>query len=379
MNILNYLQFFPQFLIAFSLTLLVTPLIGHIAKKYNIYDLPGSLRRKTDPTAQRRIHTVPKPKLGGVGVIVVFLILTLLTVPSTKSLWGVLLGTCVLLVMGIIDDIYDISARYQLICHFLAAILVVAAGKEILFVSNPFGGYIFFNQITINIHGIIRYFPASLITVGWIVFIINSIKWVAGTDGLVEGNSAIAALILGLLSVRFQTWPTAAMGFIFAGSLLGFLPYNFYPSKIFSGSSGKSVYGFILAVLSIYSGGKIATAVLTLSLPVIDALWVIYTRIRENKPKSILSLMSINDKNHFHHKLLGLGFNHREIAYVEYTITLILGSLALIFTGMHKALAIFIAGCIILVSLFIITKAIKGKGKYTQSNNRENSESKYVY
>ena len=375
-----YIQFLPGFIEAFVFTFLITPFIGMIAQKNKVLDLPGPLRKDNDETASRRIHKVPKPLLGGAGVIGVFLIITFINVSLSTPYYYFIAGIMLLLILGVVDDIMQLNSKIQFLGQVAAALLVVLSGKGINFINNPFTKNIFFfNQGTVEVLNHTYFISSSIITIAWILLLINSVKWVAGTDGLVEGNSFIASSVLALLSVRVRTFTTASMGFIFSGALLGFLPFNFNPSKIFSGSSGKSVYGYILAVLAIISGGKLATAMLTLSIPILDAIYVIYTRIREKKPKSIFQLMAISDKNHLHHKLLNLGFSQKGVAITEYTITLILGIIALVFTGMHKALALFTAGCIILLSLFLITRTIKVRNKSYLRKQKDTPEKKYVY
>ncbi len=360
-NFLPYTKFIPIIIIGFICSLLLTPIVGIIVQKYKILDLPGNLRRPDDPTRSRRIHTEPKLKLGGIAVVLPFLVIILITVPGTKFLWGFIAGLFVLFICGIIDDIYELPAKIQAGFHIIAALLVVASGLEVTVLNNPFGHAISLTYWQFTIHGIIRFLPAAIFTVVWIFFIINAVKWVAGSDGLVEGNGAIAAIIIGLLSVRFQTQETAFMGFAFAGCLLGFLVYNFYPAKIYSGSAGKSVYGFILAVLAIYSGGKLATFILTLSLPIIDAVWVIGYRIYKHKPKNIFQLFAINDKSHMHHKLLSIGFNPKQVAFIEYTYTLLTGIFAFFLTGLHKALAICIFIFFLLLLYTILALNLKNR------------------
>lgn len=348
-SFLPYIKFLPEFILALVMSLLITPIIGVIAKSTNLVDLPGNKRKPDDTTAWRRIHTETKLKLGGASVIVTFLLLTLIYVPQTKYLWGLISGVILLSICGVLDDIFDLSGKVQSIFHITAGFLVVLSGLQIETISSPIGHAISLTFMQVTIHHAVRYVPAALVTIFWIFFIINAVKWVAGSDGLVEGNGAITALIIGLLSVRFQTYPTALMGFVLSGAMLGLLYYNFYPSKILSGSTGKSVYGFILAVLAIYSGGKLATFVLTLSLPIIDAIWVISYRIIKYHPKTPFQLFSINDKSHIHHKLLDLGFSQKQVAYIEYIFTLTVGSLAFLLTGMHKALAIFIVAIVLIL------------------------------
>ncbi|MCL4393015.1 undecaprenyl/decaprenyl-phosphate alpha-N-acetylglucosaminyl 1-phosphate transferase [Patescibacteria group bacterium] len=355
----KYLELFPLFIISFITTLIITPLIGIISKRFKIYDNPPTLRN--DPTAKRRIHNVKKLRLGGIAIIIPFVILTLLNLPLTKNLIIFIICILILLTVGIIDDIFDIPAKYQLLFQIIVGLITVLSGIDINYISKPLGGIFFFNQFPVNIFGNTVYLLSAFITFIWILFIINAIKWMAGTDGLAEGNVSIAAIIIALLSIRFFTHDTAVMGFIFSGLMLGFLFYNFYPSKIFSGSSGKSVYGYIIAILAIYSGAKLASTIIVLSIPIIDAIYVIYKRIREEKPKSISALIKINDKRHLHYKLLGLGYNQRQVALIEYIFTIIIGIVALIVTGFHKA--IILAVILLIIMLFIFTVNKKSKVK----------------
>ncbi len=356
-NYTKYLAYLPLFIGSFLISLLATPIIGIIAKKLNIIDLPGTQRK--DPTAQRRIHETPKLKLGGAAVIFPFIFIILIYIPISKELISFIIGISILLITGIVDDIFDISAIFQIIMQAIATLIVIFSGININILSNPLGGILNLNILNIPIMGNRISIIPIIITFIWILFVINAVKWMAGSDGLAEGNISIAAVIIALLSIRFETHYTAIMGFAFAGLMLGLLFYNFYPSKIFSGSTGKSVYGFIIAVLAIYSGAKLASTILVLAIPIIDAIWVIITRIKEEKPKGIVSLMKINDKRHLHHRLISLGYSQKTIALVEYSITSVLGILALLITGFHKALILAIFIFLIFLTVIFITKKSK--------------------
>ena len=357
---LKYIVYLPLFIESFIISIFLTPIVRVIAEKLQVYDNPPSER--TDPTAPRRIHLIKKLKLGGTAVIFPFITLTILNVPITKQLLVFILGILILLINGIIDDFYDVSAKFQIMMQIIATLCVTLAGIDISYVSKPLGGISSLSFIPFYIAGEKIYLISFIITVIWILFIINAVKWMAGTDGLAEGNVSIAAIIIALVSIRFQTYDTAVMGFIFAGLMLGFLFFNFYPSKIFSGSSGKSVYGFIIAVLAIYSGAKLGSTIMVLSIPIIDAVWVIFTRIREERPRGVLSLMKINDKRHLHHRLLQLGYSQKKIALIEYTFTGIIGIIALIATGFHKLIFLAIFALIIFILIFTISMRTK---KYT--------------
>ena len=359
---LKYIYFLPIFIESFLISLLLTPIVGVIARRFKIYDLPP--KQRTDSTANRRIHDTAKLKLGGVSVIVPFIILILFYVHINTDLIIFIIGIIILLIGGIIDDIYDLSAKIQLFIQILATLLITFAGIDINYVSKPLGGIFSLNKIPFNFLGVHLYFVSLFLTIIWILVIINAVKWMTGSDGLAEGNISIIAIIIALLSVRFQTINTAFLGFIFAGLMLGFLFYNFYPSKIFSGASGKSVYGFILAVLSIYSGAKLASTLMVLSIPIIDLVWVLISRIIEDKPKSLISLININDKRHLHHRLLDLGFSQRKVALIEYFFTFTLGLIALIITGFHKA--IILGFVIIFIFIIIVSITHISKKKLTK-------------
>ncbi len=356
---LKYISFLPIFLESFLISFLLTPLIGYFSKKFKVYDLPQGLR--LDSTAKRRIHQDPKLKLGGIAVIFPFIFLILFFLKINYHLLFFIIGVSVLFLGGIIDDIFDISAKLQLIIQIIATLIVTLSGLDIYYISKPLYGIFSLNQIPFNFLGVHLYFVSFFLSIIWILIIINAVKWMAGTDGLAEGNLSIIAIIIGLLSIRFQTYDTAFMGFIFAGLLIGFLFYNFYPSKIFSGASGKSVYGFIIAILSIYSGAKLASTMMVLSIPVIDSFWVIISRIIEEKPKTLLGLININDKRHLHHRLLDLGFSQKKVAFIEYLFTAVIGIIALIITGFHKAIILGFTILIVFLIIAFITNISKKK------------------
>ena len=171
------------------------------------------------------------------------------------------------------------------------------------------------------------------------------------------------------------------MGAALAGGVLGFLPFNFNPAKIFSGSVGDYVYGFLLATLSIYSGAKFATAIMLLGIPIIDALWVLYNRIRKQKGRALGSLITISDKSHLHHRLLDMGLTVRQIDYIEYSLVALLGLIAFLFTGLLKAFALFFS--LILITIFIIYTSQKtSKRKIVQipkEIEKESPEKKFAY
>ncbi len=386
----KYFEYLPAFIIALVSSFLLTPIAGYIARKVGAIDLPASMRKADERGITTRMHKSPVPKLGGLAVIVPFIILAIIFLPIEKHLIGVLIGVLILTIGGYLDDKKDLSSGPQFLFQILAALIVVLTGTGISSLNVPLLGELNLElwEIPVNIQGLVYNIslPSDLITIVWIFLVINSINWVAGIDGLVEGMTGISAIIITLLSVRFATHPTAIMGAILAGGVIGFLPYNFNPAKIFSGTIGEFNYGFLLAVLSIYSGAKFATAIMLLGIPILDAIWVIFYRIKKYKPdslKEVFKAIAESDKVHLHHRLLEMGLTVRQVDYIEYSIVAILGIIAFSLTGLMKTLALFIAMILGFIFIQLTSKKLKiklpKKKAVLEVKEEESPEKKFAY
>lgn len=384
----KYYQYLPIFLITFISSFFLTPLVGYIAKKLNILDLPASMRKVKDRGIGTIMHDKPVAKLGALAVVIPIIVIMLYYLPINKELIGVIAGLVILTIGGYLDDKYNLPGTTQFIFQILAAVIIVLTGTGIQSLRNPFGND--FNLVWTEIPFYIKEtayhlsLPSDLITITWIVLVINSINWVAGIDGLVEGLTGISAVIITLLSIRFFTHPTAVMGAALAGAVLGFLPFNFNPAKILSGSIGDYTYGFLLAVLSIYSGAKFATALMLLGIPILDSIWVIMYRIRISKPTNIRELWKAvlsSDKVHLHHRLLEIGLTVRQVDYIEYAIVAVLGIIAFLLTGLLKTLALFVSLILGLAFVIYTTKrSVKTARKLGQEvESEESPENKFAY
>lgn len=337
----------------------LTYLVKEIAQKFNWADFP----------APRKIHTKPIPRLGGVAIVATFLFLTLGYSLITsrlefspakiwlfdKHLFGVILGTLIILIVGIIDDIKGLAPWKKLISHFFVAAIVVAFGLSISFIRLPGGHHLDLNSwivpISIFGHGFQFVIWGDLVTIFWIVILINTINFLDGLDGLAGGISTIAAISIFFLSLSLNQPAVALLALIFAGSVFGFLPWNFNPAKIFMGDSGSMFLGFMLAILSIISGGKLATAFLILGLPVIDVVWVVLRRIFHRKSPFLA------DKLHLHHRLLNLGMTQRQAVITLYLIAAIFGVIAVSASTSEKIQAFYwllaLAGALVIVLLVL--------------------------
>jgi UDP-GlcNAc:undecaprenyl-phosphate GlcNAc-1-phosphate transferase len=329
------------FLLAAIIALAVTPVVRAVVLRYEIVDRPG----------ERRVNKTPVPRGGGLAVCAAFLLVaglflgvnqTAHFVPIPFSLdpsevVALLLGGAVAAGLGAIDDLFDLRARYQLIGQVLLACGAVALGVSITFITNPLGPDFLFSGPV-----------AAGLTIFWIVGMINSINWIDGLDGLSSGIAFIAAVTIGIISLTTQVVGQpliAVLCFTLAGSLLGFLRWNFHPATIFAGTSGVQFVGYTLAVLAILGTAKVAVALLVLGVPIIDTFWIIVRRLSERRsPFS-------PDRTHIHHRLLDLGLSHRQTVLVIYGICLVLAVLSMLLSGVtqiYAFLGVFVAFGLIL-------------------------------
>jgi UDP-GlcNAc:undecaprenyl-phosphate GlcNAc-1-phosphate transferase len=346
------LTIFPL-IISFLVTAIATPLCLIFIKKLDIVDDP---KKHKHPAM---LHTIPIPRGGGIPLFIGVLVAAIFFLPLTKIIIATLIAAFVSLLIGVIDDKYDLSPYLRFVINILCAIFVVFMGANVPFITNPFGGILNFNHLQLFfLNGTVISFAAELIAILWIVWVMNMLNWSKGVDGQMPGIVAISAIVIGILSLRFshldQTSATAAtLSFIVAGASLGFLVYNFYPAKIFPGYGATAIY-LILAVASILSGAKLATAILVMGVPMTDGFITIARRILSGKSPFW------HDKKHLHHLLLSLGFGQRRIALFYWTISAILGTLSLVLSSRGKLFAIImlviLAGGAILFLQFLLKR-----------------------
>jgi UDP-GlcNAc:undecaprenyl-phosphate GlcNAc-1-phosphate transferase len=335
---MSWLQLIKPLTLSFSLAFLLTPLIILIYKKKGWVDDP---EKQAHPKV---VHQYPVPRGGGVVIFLAILVSSLIFLLIDKHLVGILLGALVLMITGVLDDIYNLNPYWRLLLGFLAAGLVVGAGIGIPYISNPFkpGAVVILSQpqIPIYIFGKLRtiWIWADLFALIWIVGTMNFVNWSKGLDGQLPGIVVVAGIVIGLLSLRFvddvTQWPVIILAFILAGAYLGFLPWNFYPQKLMPGYGGGTLAGYFLAVLAILSGAKVATAILVLGVPMMDAIYTVMRRLAQGKSPVW------GDRGHLHHRLMNLGWGKRRIAIFYWLVSLILGGIALRLNSQWKAYTI---------------------------------------
>jgi len=348
--------FLPLLTTAFFSFIFTYPTII-LAKKFKIV----TDKNKRKHPAHTHIGVIPRG--GGLPIFLSFLISILFFLTINKIILGIIIASFLLLIVGLLDDYFDLSPYLRFIANLLIASLVVSFGLGIPYISNPLGGVIRLDQWKIDFY----FFGhrqililADILSIIWLTWLTNMVNWSKGVDGQLPGFVAVTAFFLGVLSQRFTVHDISIqsvtiLSFIIGGAYLGFLPWNFYPQKIMPGYGGGALAGFWLGILSILSFGKVGTAILILSMPMIDAVYTIIRRIYQKKSPFRA------DWGHFHHRLLEIGWGKRRIAIFYWLVSFILGVASLFLKGFDKLLAFLSFFVILIVFILIIEKVKKIK------------------
>ena len=355
------------FVAAALLALVLTPFVRRVAIRLDNIDRPDS----------RRVNDAPIPRGGGVAVAIAFLLVTItgiaintqtgaVPVPlalKPTHLVALLAGGAIATLLGVLDDTFQLRARWQLLGQLVLAGLAVAAGILVTDLNNPFGP----GDIELSTPFAIGF---SML---WIVGMINSINFIDGLDGLSSGIALIAAATLGLISLTTAVGPVGQpfigiLCFALAGSLLGFLRWNFHPASIFIGTSGVMFVGYTLAVLSILGTAKVAVALLVLGVPILDTFWIIVRRLSAGHSPFT------PDRGHIHHRLLDLGLSHSQTVLVIYAICLSLAVLSLVLSGSGQVYAFLGLAFLFGLGLFLLTRGDTGDALEAESYEEEPSE-----
>jgi UDP-GlcNAc:undecaprenyl-phosphate GlcNAc-1-phosphate transferase len=338
----------PYHLIAFLISVAVvwttTPIIKRIGLKAGYVDQPN----------ERKMHHRPMVRLGGVSIFAGSLIALLIVwwwggfglLPENKEweIWGVTLGGIAFFAIGLVDDLFSLSAISRLIAQTGVSAIVWTMGIRIDFLTLPFANLIHLDWLSLPI------------TVIWLVGIANAINWIDGLDGLAAGVCGISAVVLLILCLFMEQPAAALVAAALAGGALGFLRYNFNPAQIFMGDGGAYFMGFTLAGVAVIGLVKIAavttvavTAVLlpylVLAVPILDMSVVILSRLKKGQSPFVA------DKGHLHHRLIKAGISHRLTVLFIYALTLWVGSLALGFSNIPSGWGFAVGATFLLIYL----------------------------
>lgn len=312
-----------SFVCAFLLAFLSTPFVKTLAKKIGAIDIPKD---------KRRMHTDSVPLIGGLAIFLGFLVSTVIFTEIDIKIIAILSGALIMVVLGVFDDKYALGAKFKLMIQIIAAAIPVIAGVRIERIILPF----------LKSGGIEFGWLAYPITILWIVALTNAVNLIDGLDGLAAGVSAIASFSMFLIALMQGNYVIAVMSAALVGACCGFLPYNFSPASIFMGDTGSTFLGFVMASLSVLGLFKIhaiisfAVPFIAFGIPIFDTSFAIFRRIKEHRP-----IMS-PDRGHLHHRLVDMGFSHKQAVLIIYAICIVLGAVAVL-SFKSKLLAIVIA------------------------------------
>lgn len=345
---MNIYTFLYPFLVSLTITLIVTPIIIKLAYRFKIVDDPKTHKHPAI------IHAKPIPRAGGLPIYIAILISSMIFLSLTPQLVIILIAGFFVVVIGILDDKFDISPYVRFLSNILLASIVVFSGVTIPFITNPLGGILHFSADNLN-----YFYIPQILAIIWIVWVMNMLNWSKGVDGQMPGIAAISVIVIGIASLRFplldaSNITTSELSFIVAAAALGFLVFNYYPAKIFPGYSA-TILGFFIGILSILSGVKLATAILVMGVPTVDAVFTVMRRILAKRSPFW------HDKGHLHHLLLRQGFSQRSIAIFYWAMSALLGLIALNLSSRGKLFAIILL--LVLVGAVILSLKYLAKEK----------------
>ena len=297
-------------LIAFMVSYILTPYMARVGKKQNMMDMPG----------HRKIHEEAIPNLGGIVIFFGFLLSLLFVVQIGGQTKALLIGGVIILLLGVVDDIVDLSPKHKFIIQMVPALIVIIYNSDLI------NGFIVSQLKIFDLLGYLLY-P---ILIFWIVGVTNAINLIDGLDGLACGISLIALVTFLILGLRQNLEALSLISIALAGSMLAFLKYNFHPAKIFLGDSGSTFAGFMLAsigALWVLNDGNaffILIPIIILALPIGDTLFAIWRRYRGHYP------IFQADKGHLHHRLLTRGIAHKNVVFILWGVSATCSVIALV-------------------------------------------------
>ena len=349
----DILRLFYTILIAFLVSYAATPIVKRLAKKVGALDIPDD---------DRHIHKKPIPRLGGLAIFYGFIVAVLCFADIDRATRGVLIGSVIIVGLGVIDDIFQLKALPKFLVQIIAASVVVCHGLEIHYISNP------------NIFSEHAYLPFNMwsapITILWIVIVTNAVNLIDGLDGLAVGVSSISCVSLLAISLVTKEINIAILTAAVAGAAFGFLPYNLHPAKIFMGDTGSTFLGFFLGCISVmglfksYAVISFAVPLLILGLPIFDTMFAIIRRLlRRQSPMSA-------DREHLHHRLIDMGFSQRQAVLILYIASALLSmsAVVLMMSGTERSI-ILIFSVILLV--WVGMKLMKYENDDEEADYRE--------
>ncbi|EST10676.1 glycosyltransferase family 4 protein [Sporolactobacillus laevolacticus] len=322
---------YVTFIICFLAAVGLTPLVRKLAIRIGATDLPNA----------RKVHKTIMPRMGGLAIYLAFIIGMLILWPDSSFTLPLIIGSVIIIITGILDDMYSLSPKVKIIAHFFAALVIVLSGINVSFINLPFNGVLHLYWLSI---------PLTLL---WIMGITNAINLIDGLDGLAVGVSSIVILTIAGLSLTEGNLFVFSVSAILLGSTLGFLPYNFHPAKIFMGDTGSYFLGYIISVLALLGFKNVTlfslvVPIIILAVPISDTLFAIIRRLVNRRP------LTAPDKSHLHHCLLRFGFTQSQTVVLIYGMSAMFALAAILFsTSTLLGSMIIIIGVMLIIELVV--------------------------
>ena len=322
--------------VAFAISFLMTPPVKRFAEAVGAMDIPKD---------ERRVHKIPIPRMGGLAIYLGWVLTTLLFCEMNMQMAGLLLGSVIIVVMGAIDDIVSLSPWVKLGGQIAAALVAIRFGVVFDTISN-------FNPLSDNNFIQVGWLSVPL-TVFWIIACTNAVNLIDGLDGLAVGVSTISSVTMLVVALFVSEPGVTVILAALTGACIGFMPYNLNPAKIFMGDVGSQLLGFVLSCVSIMGLFKFHAIItflvpfMALALPLADTTFAFFRRILHGQSPFHA------DKGHFHHRLLAMGMNQKQVVALLYAVSAVLGLIAVLLAGQSELVRI-----LCLAAAFIIAVSV---------------------
>lgn len=321
-------------LVPFLFVIVIIPYIKKIARVVNAIDIPRG----------RHIHKTPTPKLGGLAIFFGFLLGYMLFGTHSVTMNAVLIGSFIIIITGVIDDICELSPVTKLIGQLAAALVITVYGNLLIVDVSAFGIYLNFNFLS---------YP---LTIFFIIGCINCINLIDGLDGLSGGISAIYYLTIGIIALmQGKLGLDYVLTFVMLGSVLGFLVYNFNPASIFAGDSGSMFMGFIISVIALLGFKNVTMTsliipLLIIALPILDTIFAIIRRLLKGQNPAL------GDKYHIHHQLLNRNLSVKTVVIIIYVIDILFALASIVYILHDASLGYILYGILAVIIIIFVAK-----------------------
>jgi UDP-GlcNAc:undecaprenyl-phosphate/decaprenyl-phosphate GlcNAc-1-phosphate transferase len=332
----HYLHATHLMLLSASLAFLLMPFMVRLGFAVKLID---------EPDANRKIHASAVPLTGGLGIYFAFIAIILFNFHFTVEMKAILFSSTLILITGILDDRYEISATIRLLVQIAASLILIYFGIRITFIPDWLGGI----------------YTEIILTIIWLVGITNSMNFIDGMDGLASGTCVIYGVFFAIAATVLKEWGMMYLAAAIAGSCLGFFPHNFRfkgSAKIFLGDSGSTFLGFLLASFAMLGNwGRsyidLAIPVLIMSVLIFDMTLTTFVRIRSGEVKTFFQWIHFTGRDHFHHRLTSLGLGPKSAALIFFGVSVCLGleALTLCFANEETSILVLIHSFLFFVIL----------------------------